>query len=353
MLQRTLPAGFIAPCLPTKTDKLPSGSDWLHEIKHDGFRVIARKGGARGVRPTAQDEEPGLCGGDARSGGGLGKMTRRKREIAGLANEQDFPHLVELAVPPGGFRSVFLEFDAFHRERRIPVRRGRSRHEADAQGEIIGASKVARDITERKRLLEHQRFLIRELEHRAKNLFAIIQSIINRTLVEGQTIGGAKEVLTGRLNALAQAHSLLADAGWQGASLTDIIQRQFAGFSRRVNISGCDIVLNTPAAQQFALAVHELATNAVKYGALSVAEGNVSIECEVKRASENGTFSFLWKESGGPTVSAPRRKGFGSAILLDAAKQFGQHVALNYDPDGLRYELRLSLGAIEAANSAL
>jgi PAS domain S-box-containing protein len=222
-----------------------------------------------------------------------------------------------------------------------------------AQGEIIGASKVARDITERKRLQEHQRFLIRELEHRAKNLFAIIQSIINRTLVEGQTIGGAKEVLTGRLNALAQAHSLLADAGWQGASLTDIIQRQFAGFSRRVNISGCDIVLNTPAAQQFALAVHELATNAVKYGALSVAEGNVSIECEVKRASENGTFSFLWKESGGPTVSAPRRKGFGSAILLDAAKQFGQHVALNYDPDGLRYELRLSLGAIEAANSAL
>ena len=82
-------------------------------------------------RKDSMYEEPGLCGGDARSGGGLGEMTRRKREIVGLTNERDFPHLVELALPPGGFRSVFLEIDAFHRERRIPVRRGRSRHEAE------------------------------------------------------------------------------------------------------------------------------------------------------------------------------------------------------------------------------
>jgi hypothetical protein len=86
------------------------------------------------LRPLArqtQDEESGLGGGDARSGGGLGEMTRRKRQIVGLTNERDFPHLVELALPLGGFRSVFLEIDTFHRERRIPVRRGRSRHEAE------------------------------------------------------------------------------------------------------------------------------------------------------------------------------------------------------------------------------
>jgi hypothetical protein len=76
----------------------------------------------------AQNEELGCTGREARRGRGLGKMTRRKREITGLANEQDFPHLVELAAPPEGFRGAFLEFDAFHRERRIPVRRGRSRH---------------------------------------------------------------------------------------------------------------------------------------------------------------------------------------------------------------------------------
>ena len=79
----------------------------------------------------AQDEKPEYAGGETRSGGGLGEMTRRKREITGLANERDFPHLVELALPPGPFRSVILEIDAFHRERRIPVRRGRSRHEAE------------------------------------------------------------------------------------------------------------------------------------------------------------------------------------------------------------------------------
>lgn len=222
----------------------------------------------------------------------------------------------------------------------------------NAQGKIIGASKVSRDITERKRAQKHQQFLIRELEHRAKNLFAVIQSIVDRTLIEGQTLAGAKEVLAGRLNALAQAHSLLAEAAWQGAPLAEIIQRVFAGFSKRFDLSGCDIVLNTPATQQFALMVHELATNAMKYGALSVPNGRISIECDVRRANGDGTFAFLWKETGGPTVSAPKRKGFGSAILLDGAKQFGAHVALNYEPEGLRYELRFPLTAVEAANTA-
>ena len=225
-----------------------------------------------------------------------------------------------------------------------PVRNGR--------GQIIGASKVSRDITERKRAQDLQQFLIRELEHRAKNLFAVIQFIVNRTLLEGQTLAGAKEILIGRLNALARAHALLAEAAWQGAPLAEIIQRQFAGFSKRFDLSGCDIVLNTPATQQFALAIHELATNATKYGSLSVPNGRVSIECEVRRADGGKTFTFLWKEIGGPTVSAPKRKGFGSTILLDGAKQFGAHVALNYEPDGLQYELRFPLTAVEAANTS-
>ena len=222
----------------------------------------------------------------------------------------------------------------------------------NGQGKIIGASKISRDISERKSAQDLQQFLIRELEHRAKNLFAVIQSIVNRTLIEGQTLAGAKEVLIGRLNALAHAHSLLAEAAWRGAPLAEIIQRELAGFSQRFNLSGCNIVLNTLAAQQFALAVHELATNAAKYGALSVPNGRVSIECDVQRANGDESFTFLWKETGGPTVSEPERKGFGSAILLDGARQFGAHVALNYEPEGLRYELRFPLSAVEAANEA-
>ena len=220
----------------------------------------------------------------------------------------------------------------------------------NAQGKIIGASKVSHDIAERKRAQDRQQFLIRELEHRAKNLFGVIQFIVNRTLSEERTFARAKEVLNGRLNALAQAHSLLAEAAFEGAPLAEIIQRQFAGLSKRFSLSGCDIVLNTPATQQFSLAVHELATNAIKYGALSVPRGRVSIECDVTPANGERTFTFLWKETGGPTVSAPKRKGFGGTILLDGAKQLGAHVALNYEPKGLRYELRLPLTAVEAAN---
>jgi two-component sensor histidine kinase len=109
---------------------------------------------------------------------------------------------------------------------------------------------------------------------------------------------------------------------------------------------------DTAAAQQFALMIHELATNAVKYGALSVPDGRVSIECDVERKNGDGTFSFQWKETGGPPILLPpKRKGFGSVILLDGAKQFGQLVALHYDPDGLQYDLQFPLRTIAAAKN--
>ena len=216
------------------------------------------------------------------------------------------------------------------------------------EADIVGASKIARDISERKRAHDRQLFLLRELQHRTQNLFTVIQSIVNRSLVEGNTLAQAKEILNGRLNSLARAHAMLAEAAWQGAPLAEIIKRELNGFATHISLSGCDIVLATPAAQQFALMVHELATNAVKYGALSVPNGRVSIECDVRQTNGDRVFSFLWRESGGPRVSAPKRTGFGSSILLDAAKDFGQHVALDYNPQGLTYEIRLLLSTIEA-----
>jgi PAS domain S-box-containing protein len=218
-----------------------------------------------------------------------------------------------------------------------------------SEGDIVGASKIARDITERKRAEERQAFLIRELHHRTMNLFTVIQSVVNRTLADSAS--KAKHVLNARLQALAQAHRLLADATWEGAPLNEIIRRELAGFSDHLSISGCDIVLNAHAVQQFALMTHELATNAVKYGALSAPNGRVSIEGCIERTNGDGTFVFLWKETGGPKVSAPQRKGFGSAILIDVAKQFGEQVSLIYEPEGLRYQLHFPLSAIEATGS--
>lgn len=216
-------------------------------------------------------------------------------------------------------------------------------------GNIIGASKIARDITERRRALERQQFLIRELQHRTQNVFTIVQSVIHLTLVDSLSLTEAKKTLSARIQALSQAHSVLAESAWRGGPLTDIIERLLASFSEQITVRGCEVTVNTMTAHQFALTVHELATNSVKYGALSVRSGSVSIACNVERSNGNGTFSFLWKELGGPPVAPPKRKGFGSSILIDSAKQLGKRVALDYEPDGLRYEIQLPLSVIEPA----
>ncbi len=207
------------------------------------------------------------------------------------------------------------------------------------------------DITERKRAQESQQLIIRELQHRTLNLFAVFQAIVSRSLDEAKTPAEAKFVLNGRVQALAQAYSVLAKTAWDGASLAAILDRQVAGFSSRLDVSGCDIIISPSAAHQFALIVHELATNALKYGALSAPDGRVSIEGKIDRLNGGGTFSFAWTETGGPPVTGPTRKGFGSVILLDSAKQFGHSVVLDYAPRGLRYELQLQLSAIEASKT--
>jgi PAS domain S-box-containing protein len=209
------------------------------------------------------------------------------------------------------------------------------------------------DISERIRAQDHLKLLMRELQHRTQNLFAVIQSIIARSLVEGQTITQARKVLAGRVEALALAHTILAGASWEGAPLVEILKRELGEFAKDVNASGCDIVINARAAHQFALITHELATNALKYGALSASGGRIAITGNVEQLNGASLFSFLWKESGGPLVLQPTRKGFGSVILVDAAKQFGQRIALNYEPDGLSYELIVPLSQIEASTSAI
>ncbi len=207
------------------------------------------------------------------------------------------------------------------------------------------------DISERKQALDRQQFLIRELQHRTANLFAVVQFIANRSLTEGQSILEAKKVFADRLEALARSHRMLVDAAWQGASIAAILEGESAAFSQRLSFTGCDVSVNASAAQQFALIIHELMTNAVKHGALSVPTGRVAVDCAIDQSGVERWFWFRWKETGGPKVSAPRREGFGYAVLLVSAKLFGERVALNYEPDGVRYELVTRLGAIEATAS--
>jgi PAS domain S-box-containing protein len=206
------------------------------------------------------------------------------------------------------------------------------------------------DITERKRAQESQKLIVRELQHRTRNLFAVFQAIASRTVDESKTPAETKFVLNGRLQALARAYDMLADASWEGASLDALLGRQFAAFSNRVSVSGCDIMVSPSATQQFALIVHELATNALKYGALSDPYGRVSVEGRIERLDGGGIFSFSWTETGGPPVAKPTRTGFGSIILLDSAKQFADRVTLDYARQGVRYELQIQLDAIGASH---
>lgn len=172
------------------------------------------------------------------------------------------------------------------------------------------------DISERMRAQEDQQLLLRELQHRTQNLLAVVQSIAARSLVEGKALAEARDALMARLRALGRTHTMLAMTAWDGAPLGDILKREFDGFSDNITITGCNMVVNARAAQQFALIIHELATNAAKHGALSVSGGRVAVEGIIDRSDGEERFLFRWKESGGPPVTAPSQKGFGTRSYL-------------------------------------
>lgn len=185
-------------------------------------------------------------------------------------------------------------------------------------------------------LLERYELLVHEVQHRSKNLLAVIQAIASASLPAGEQ----RDVFFGRLRALADAQDLLTIGEERGASLKDVVARALQSFSDRVHIEGAELILNARAAQGFALIMHELATNAIKYGALSAEAGTVSIHWSVEDRSGNPTIRFQWRERGGPPVTPPTRKGFGSKLLEHAVAHAGDPPRFEYDPEGFTYELR-------------
>jgi two-component sensor histidine kinase len=200
------------------------------------------------------------------------------------------------------------------------------------------------DISERKKTVERQRFVVEELRHRTQNLFAVVHTLASRSLDEKQSMADARKLLLSRIQALARAYAMLADAAWEGAPLDRIVRATLDAFTERATVTGCDIIVTPSAAQHFALILHELATNATKYGALSAPSGHVEIQGNVREQD----FSFRWQETGGPPVATPVRRGFGSSVLVESAKAFGKRANLDYASSGLRYELVVPLRSIEA-----
>jgi two-component sensor histidine kinase len=200
---------------------------------------------------------------------------------------------------------------------------------------IAGAS---RDLTERKQAEELQRLLLDELNHRVKNTFATIQAIAAHTLRSAKDLPSAREALEQRIVSMAKAHDLLTAHAWIGANVADVVARALDAFSPgRVQASGDPIDIDSRHTLALSLALHELATNATKYGALSRGEGRVAVEWKVG----DGTLQIDWRESGGPAVAKPTTTGFGSRLLCQLIRDLGGTLGFDYDPAGLRCRLRV------------
>jgi PAS domain S-box-containing protein len=208
----------------------------------------------------------------------------------------------------------------------------------NAEGRVLGASKIARDITEQKKSQEQIATLAREVEHRGKNLLASVQAIVN--LSQADTTRGLKEAIEGRIQALANVQSLFVDSRWVGAELSAIAARELAPYGaadqKRVHVDGTAIVLEPTAAQAVAVTLHELATNAAKYGSLSVPAGRVDLSW---RRQADGQLTLRWAETGGPKVQEPTRQGFGSKIIKQMIGQLRGGVRFDWNPHGLVCEM--------------
>lgn len=196
---------------------------------------------------------------------------------------------------------------------------------------IAGAS---RDLTEAKRAEELQRLLGNELNHRVKNTLATVQSVVNQTLRSAADIQTAHTAANARIIALAGAHDLLTDRSWGGADLAELVARSLAPFvAGQITLDGPCLEVSPKQALALSLALHELATNAAKYGALSRPEGRV----ELRWTAQNGRLHLDWRESGGPKVVPPTRRGFGSRVIESALSgELDGQTRLEFAPEGVR-----------------
>lgn len=256
-----------------------------------------------------------------------------------LINPEDLELLVR------AFRNVTKDANTFQTEFRVlrpngDVRwcTGTAAASFDDSGRLIWISGVIADITERKRAEERQILLAEEVDHRARNVVAVVQSIMRLTRAE--TIEDYIGTLDGRIGALSNAHRLLAGSRWEGADLTRLVEEEFAPYraagNERVSTRGPAVLLPPATAQTIALALHELATNAAKYGALSTDAGRVDLTWQTK----SGKLELVWAESGGPEIALPDRRGYGSrAIIAGIERQLGGLVNFDWHASGLRCTL--------------
>jgi two-component sensor histidine kinase len=217
----------------------------------------------------------------------------------------------------------------------------------DETGRIVGASKIARDITARKRLEERQRILTAELSHRVKNLFAVVQVLADRSASKATSAAECIEAFRSRLQALNAAHTALIEGNWNWVSLASLTQTAlgpYLGASDRIRLDVRDLRLNPDFALTLALGLNELATNAAKYGALASPAGRITLTARVETGENGDEFRLAWQEDGGPAVDTPAVNGFGTSMLSQAIEyQYEGSVELDWRKEGLICRMTVSL----------
>jgi two-component sensor histidine kinase/PAS domain-containing protein len=277
---------------------------------------------------------------------GLGQVGGQSDEFRQAMHPED-RHLL------GGYHSITDTQDSFPAEYRILKADGQMCWLAgygrvlDRQpdGKAHHIINVATDITERKVAEAHQRFLLQELSHRSKNLLTLVQSIADQSFRKSSDQKDFQNRFSGRLGGLAASNALLARGDWRGSSLRELVEFQLAPFidlsSSQLEINGPEVNLAADASQAIGLALHELATNAVKHGALSSAHGRLYISWAVEQSTGAGGLTLDWREFGGPLVTTPKQKGFGHVVIKNMIEQAVRGtVELNFAKEGLHWSLR-------------
>jgi PAS domain S-box-containing protein len=249
-------------------------------------------------------------------------------------------HEMMLQRKLSGESETRYEMAVIDRKGQIRTLETASRLSLDRSGKPNAIHAIARDVTERKKYEEHLALTTRELSHRTKNVLAVVQAMVHHL---GKQTGNFEEFerrFAGCVAALAHCHDLLVDSDWKGADLRDLLTRQLAPFGlddKRISATGPALSLRPHATQLIGLALHELATNAAKHGALTTPSGTVAIEWAYVDAE--GTIRLKWREDNGPPVSPPTRRGFGHTVLERMAASLDARVSLEFPPEGVRWSL--------------
>ena len=219
--------------------------------------------------------------------------------------------------------------------------------EFDAAGKCVRIKGLTLDITERKRADEHQRLLVAELDHRVKNVLARVAVVAMCTRQGSSTMDEFVQALDQRIQSMAVAHALLSRVNWQGVRVTDIVRHQLAPYATKSNTTACgpDVALTAAATEALAMVLHELVTNASKYGALSVPEGRVSVSWECRNSGDAAAVLIIvWRETGGPPTSAPSQYGYGTSLICDLIPhELGGAVDLAFSSDGVSCTIEIPL----------